>query len=182
LIAEVARSGTRHTVEARRDGDGWIVTVDGRELAVDAVHVEGRWSLLIRPNAGSAFSRTGIGPAARSYEVSVEPPDAGECLVFVNGHAIPLAIEDPREAFARRSHAAGDADARSVNVAAPMPGRVVKVLVKSGDIVAARQPLVIIEAMKMENELRAPRAGTVADVRVSEGQSVEAHAVLVILE
>jgi biotin carboxyl carrier protein len=63
-----------------------------------------------------------------------------------------------------------------------MPGRVVKVLVKSGDTVAARQPLVIVEAMKMENELRAPRAGTVADVRVSEGQSVEANAVLVVLE
>jgi len=56
------------------------------------------------------------------------------------------------------------------------------VLVAPGDAVAARQPLVIVEAMKMENELRAPRAGTVASVRVSEGQSVEAHAVLVVLE
>jgi biotin carboxyl carrier protein len=182
LIAEIARSGTRHTVEARRDGDGWIVTVDGREVAVDAVDVDGRWSMLVRPDVVSGSSRTGIGPAACSYEVSVEPPDAGECLVVVNGHAVPLAIADPREAFARRSHAAGEADARSVNVVAPMPGRVVKVLVKSGDIVAARQPLVIVEAMKMENELRAPRAGTVADVRVSEGQSVEAHSVLVVLE
>jgi biotin carboxyl carrier protein len=179
LIAEI--SGTRHAVEARRDGDGWIVTVDGRELAVDAVHVDGRWSLLISPHVVSGLSRSGIGPAARSYEVSVEPPDAGECLVVVNGHSVPLALVDPREAFARRSHA-GEADARSVNVAAPMPGRVVKVLVKSGDIVAARQPLVIVEAMKMENELRAPRAGTVADVRVSEGQLVEAHAVMVVLE
>ena len=182
MIAEIARSGTRHTVEARRDGDGWIVTVDGRELAVDAVHVDGRWSLLIGPSVVRGVRGTGIGPAARSYEVSVEPADAGESLVFVNGYAIPVAIADPREAFAHRSHAAGDVDTRSVNVAAPMPGRVVKVLVTSGDIVAARQPLVIVEAMKMENELRAPRAGTVADVRVSEGQSVEAHAVVVVLD
>jgi len=63
-----------------------------------------------------------------------------------------------------------------------MPGRVEKELVAPGDAVAARQPLVIVEAMKMENELRAPRAGTVASVRVSDGQSVEANAVLVVIE
>ena len=62
-----------------------------------------------------------------------------------------------------------------------MAGRVVKVLVKTGEAVAARQPLVVVEAMKMENELRAPRDGTVAEVRVSEGSSVEANAVLVVL-
>jgi biotin carboxyl carrier protein len=145
------------------------------------VHVDGRWSLLISPDVVSGFSRTGTGPA-RSFEASVEVPDAGEWLVCVNGHTIPLAIADPREAFASRSHAAAGGDARSANVAAPMPGRVVKVLVKPGDAVAARQPLVIVEAMKMENELRAPRAGTVAEVRVREGQSVEANAVLVVLE
>jgi biotin carboxyl carrier protein len=181
LIAEIARSGTRHTVEARRDGDTWIVTLDGRALAVDAVHVDGRWSMLVSPVV-SGSSRAGIRPAARSYEVSVAAPDAGECLVWVNGHTIPLAVVDPREVFSGRSHAAAGGDTRSANVTAPMPGRVVKVLVKPGDAVAARQPLVIVEAMKMENELRALRAGTVADVRVSEGQSVEANAVLVIME
>ena len=63
-----------------------------------------------------------------------------------------------------------------------MPGRIVKVLVKPGDVVAARQGVVIVEAMKMENELRAPRPGTVAEVRVTEGISVEANSVLVVLE
>jgi biotin carboxyl carrier protein len=62
-----------------------------------------------------------------------------------------------------------------------MPGRVVKVLVKPGDQVVARQGLVVVEAMKMENELRAPGPGTVAEVRASEGASVEANAVLVVL-
>jgi len=60
-----------------------------------------------------------------------------------------------------------------------MPGKIVKVLVESGAVVAARQPLVIVEAMKMENELRAPRPGTVTDVLVSEGALVEAGAPLV---
>ena len=63
-----------------------------------------------------------------------------------------------------------------------MPGRIVKVLVKAGDRVAGGQGLVVVEAMKMENELRAPRDGTVAAVRVSEGMSVDANAVLVVVE
>ena len=63
-----------------------------------------------------------------------------------------------------------------------MPGRVVKVLVKAGDRVTARQGLVVVEAMKMENELRAPGDAIVRDVRASEGASVEAGTVLVVLE
>jgi biotin carboxyl carrier protein len=62
-----------------------------------------------------------------------------------------------------------------------MPGRVVKVLVAVGDAVAARQGLVVVEAMKMENELRAPRAGRVSEVRVREGAPVEANTVLIVL-
>jgi pyruvate carboxylase subunit B len=60
-----------------------------------------------------------------------------------------------------------------------MPGRVVKVLVAPGDRVAAGQGLVVVEAMKMENEIRARHAGTVTEVRVREGEPVEARAVLV---
>ena len=63
-----------------------------------------------------------------------------------------------------------------------MPGRVMRVLVGPGDVVADRQSLVVVEAMKMENELRAPRAGVVAEVRVVEGMPVEARTVLVVLE
>ena len=63
-----------------------------------------------------------------------------------------------------------------------MPGRVVRVLVKPGDEVAARQGLVVVEAMKMENELAAPRAGRVKEVAVTEGQSVEAGRLLVVVE
>jgi biotin carboxyl carrier protein len=62
-----------------------------------------------------------------------------------------------------------------------MPGRVVKVLVAVGDAVAARQGLVVVEAMKMENELRAPRAGRVSEVRAREGAPVEANTVLIVL-
>jgi biotin carboxyl carrier protein len=67
-------------------------------------------------------------------------------------------------------------------VTAPMPGKVVKVLVSPGDEVEARQGLVVIEAMKMENELRAPRAGRVREVHVKEGAPVESGRLLVVLE
>jgi pyruvate carboxylase subunit B len=63
-----------------------------------------------------------------------------------------------------------------------MPGKVVRVLVKAGDTVKARQGLVVVEAMKMENELRAARDGRVRDVMVTEGQSVDAGAALAIIE
>jgi biotin carboxyl carrier protein len=63
-----------------------------------------------------------------------------------------------------------------------MPGRIARVLVKAGDAVAARQGLVVVEAMKMENELRSPRAGIVAEVRATAGALVEANAVLIVIE
>jgi biotin carboxyl carrier protein len=73
------------------------------------------------------------------------------------------------------------ADGGPQRVTAPMPGKIVKLLVKPGDKVQPRQGLVVVEAMKMENELRARAAGTVSEVRVAEGASVEAGAILVIL-
>ena len=67
-------------------------------------------------------------------------------------------------------------------LAASMPGKVVRVLVKTGDVVHARQPLVVVEAMKMENEMRAGRDGMVAEVHAREGHSVEAGALLLVIQ
>ena len=78
--------------------------------------------------------------------------------------------------------APGDAAGGASRLTAPMPGKVVRVLVAPGDQVEARQPLVVVEAMKMENELAAPRAGTVTEVPVTEGMSVEAGRLLAVIE
>ena len=67
-------------------------------------------------------------------------------------------------------------------IVAPMPGRLVRVLVSTGQDVQAGQGLVVVEAMKMENEIRAPRSGRVKDVPAREGQAVEAGALLVVVE
>ena len=112
----------------------------------------------------------------RSYEVALEAHD-GAGVAYVNGIAVPVTLP----ARARFGRSGGDAGNGSKRIVAPMPGRVIKVLVKPGDEVAARQPLVVVEAMKMENELRASGAGTVAEVKVVEGASVEANALLVVI-
>jgi biotin carboxyl carrier protein len=99
-------------------------------------------------------------------------------IVHVNGHSAPVTILDARR---RRRESGAGGSATPASVVAPMPGRIVKVLVATGDVVEAQQPLVVIEAMKMENELRAPRAGSVTDVRITQGMSVEANAVMMVI-
>jgi biotin carboxyl carrier protein len=169
LIVDIELEGTLHAVDVRRDGNTWVVTIGGRRIVASVAESGGRWSMLL------GESRTW-----RSYEVSIEGRGNGDHIVHVNGQAIPVSIVEPR-AVRRRAHVGERRDAGSVVIAAPMPGRIVKVLVKPGDIVAARQGVVVVEAMKMENELRATRAGTVAEVRVSEGMSVEARSILVVI-
>jgi len=169
---EVETGERRRTIEIRRSGRGWTVTLDGRPIAVDLARVGGRWSMLMRP--------ADTDKGGSSHEIAIERGGGGRLLVHVDGHAVPVAVLAPgRRKTPGREH--GAAASGPVMVAAPMPGRVVKVLVAPGDKVSARQGLVVVEAMKMENELRAPRAGTVAEVRVREGAPVEANVVLVVM-
>jgi len=100
--------------------------------------------------------------------------------VHVDGVPVEVSINQMRRTGV--TDAAHPADRGPQRVTAPMPGKIVKLLVKPGDKVQPRQGVVVVEAMKMENELRARTAGTVSEVRVREGASVEAGAILVILE
>jgi biotin carboxyl carrier protein len=117
----------------------------------------------------------------RALRVSLAPGSApGELLAYLSGRTVPIVVNGRRT-----GRAAADTGTDAVGeqkVIAPMPGRVVRVLVEMGDEVEARQPVVVVEAMKMENELRSPKAGRVKDVAVSAGASVEAGRVLVIVE
>ena len=81
----------------------------------------------------------------------------------------------------RRGKTARHADGEQ-RITAPMPGRIVRILAKPGDTVELRQPVIVIEALKMENELRAPKAGTIKEVAVETGASVEAGRLLVVIE
>ena len=113
--------------------------------------------------------------AVRTIAVTLGPTGEGEAVV--DGHGVPIVLAG-RRAGRRPALGATDGEQR---VVAPMPGKVIKVLVKPGDTVEPRQGLVVIEAMKMENELTAKRAGTISELSVSEGESVEAGRLLVVI-
>ena len=110
----------------------------------------------------------------RSYEARVEET-ATALVVVVEGRRFEIEARDPRR-FARKG-AGGGADGVQA-VAAPMPGKVVRVLAAVGDEVAAGQGLLVVEAMKMQNEMKAPRAGTVLSLAAAVGATVAAGEVL----
>ena len=121
---------------------------------------EGIWSILID---------------GRSYTVTIL--GAGE--VSVNGRVFHVDVSDPRELRGRRS-AADNSGPQSIT--APMPGRVIRVLVEAGQEAAAGQGLIVVEAMKMQNEMKAPRAGRVASVKAEAGATVSAGDILMVIE
>jgi biotin carboxyl carrier protein len=111
----------------------------------------------------------------RSYRATLGPP--GEMLV--NGYSLAVEAFDPRDAPARKS---GSLSHGRQQVAAPMPGKIVRTLVTPGDPVEEGQGLVVVEAMKMQNEMKSPKAGRVTEVRAKPGASVAAGEVLVVVE
>jgi biotin carboxyl carrier protein len=154
-------------VEVSSDGVEFQIKVGGEPLPVDAVEVApGRWSLL-------------VGPSRMSHDVRVDHDHAGVWTVFVDGRRVPVSVRQPgRTRAAGRAHHDADGPER---VSAPMPGKVVRLLVARGEAVTPGQGVAVVEAMKMENELRARRAGTVLDVLVREGAAVEAGAAVVVI-
>jgi biotin carboxyl carrier protein len=154
--------------DARRPGR-YRVTLDGHRLSVDARRLDaGRMSLVMLDGAGS------------SHEVTVLENGSGELLVGLRDGTVAATI-DGRRRRRGASDGAGTLHGEQ-RIVAPMPGRVVRVAVRPGDAVAAKQGLVVVEAMKMENELTSPKGGRVKEVAVSEGMSVEAGRLLVVVE
>ena len=173
-MIDVTTEGGSHHLDIRRDGAGWLVTLNGRTRRIDLRRDGSLWSLL-------DFGVVGLdapAPAARSHELAVDLRAGDEAWVHVDGR--PLRVQLPSLAPPRRRrHGGATAGGGSHRVVAPMPGRVVKVLVATGEHVTERQPLVVIEAMKMQNELRAAGTGVVGTVHAVEGALVDAGAPLI---
>lgn len=161
---EIALDGKAHRVELAQIGDRLRCTIDGVPLEADAVRIApGIFSILME---------------GESFEARVEPERRGLRLAVADKewHA---EVRDPREW--RRNHGGvAEAEGRQ-QVLAPMPGKIVRVLVHTGDAVDAKQGLFVVEAMKMQNEIRSPKSGTVERVLVMEGQTVNAGEVLSII-
>jgi biotin carboxyl carrier protein len=176
MIFDVAIGDRVRMVGVVRKGGVLHVDLDGRLHIVDARRVsESVMSMLVQ--------REGDAAPARSVDVAVATrPAAGDFDVHLDGRTIAVEIR-PAGSFGRqKKDRPGRPASGPQRITAPMPGKVVRVLVKPGDAVVARQGLVVVEAMKMENELRAARHGRVRDVAVTEGQSVDAGTVLLVVE
>jgi biotin carboxyl carrier protein len=161
---QIALNGKPHQVELARAGERMRCTIDGSPLEADAVQIApGIYSILID---------------GESLEARVEP-DGPTLRVTVGTREWQAEIRDPRE-WRRNRTGAADAEGRQ-QVLAPMPGKIVRVLIAAGGTVETKQGLFVVEAMKMQNEIRSPKAGTVERLLVKEGQTVNAGEVLAII-
>jgi biotin carboxyl carrier protein len=122
---------------------------------------------------------------ARTREFGIASTGAGALRIITGGRDFHATVLSDGTSHQRHPHraerAAAPVEGRQT-VVATMPGRIVRVLVATGDRVTARQAVVVVEAMKMENEMRAPKDGVVREVRVTPGAVIEAGAVLVVID
>ncbi len=181
---EVDIAGRLCQVIVRRTDDTFVVSVDGREWMVDAARVDGATLSLCLATAGLAGSGGQATNAAagrilsREVTLAADGP-SGQTRVSVGARPVQVSLNGRRRWG--RGETGGPSGTGPQRLTAPMPGKIVRLLVKAGDVVAARQPIVVVEAMKMENELGAPGAGRVTDLHVREGQLVDAGAVLAVI-
>jgi biotin carboxyl carrier protein len=166
LIATAGGREIEISVEPGDDGR-WRVVIDGAERAVDAKQVRpGTWSLVID---------------GRAYLVDLDKRKAGTALSSRLAETVATIEDARRKRLAKAAHREGLASAGE-DLRAPIAGKVVKLLVEVGAQVAAGQGVIVLEAMKMENELVAERGGTVASIHKQAGQSVETGDLLVTLK
>jgi biotin carboxyl carrier protein len=164
MTYDVSIDGKSYRLELSRDDGKWLCRVEGREIPVDAV--------LARPDVLSLR----IGNQA--YEVKCERV-GGEQHLWVGSRRFNIEVRDPRS-LRGRVRTTDDSGPRKLT--APMPGKVVRILVSAGVEVEAGAGILVVEAMKMQNELKSPKKGTIQKIFVSEGATVNSGDVLAIVE
>ncbi|MBA2380456.1 MAG: acetyl-CoA carboxylase biotin carboxyl carrier protein subunit [Blastocatellia bacterium] len=164
LKAEV--NGETVDVEVRREGSKVWASVDGLEYELDVTEPEdGVYSMIDH---------------GRVHEASVQPAAGGGYAVTMDGAVTDIKIFDPRKLRGAGADAAAADGLAEIKTA--MPGKVVRVLVNEGDAVEKGEGVVVVEAMKMQNELKSPKAGTVKSINAGEGSIVAAGDVLAVID
>lgn len=159
------------------------LTIGGKSRTIEAASREGRREFTLDGKARNADC-VAIAPGlysilldGRSFEAQVREA-AGEIVVTIQGREFAFGVDDPREW--RKRGASLEAEGKQ-QVVASMPGKIVRVLVAAGQAVKSGQGIVVVEAMKMQNELRSPKTGKVERLLVKEGQAVSAGDVLAVI-
>lgn len=166
ILLHGASGQKKRTVELEPKGDGYRILLDGQAVSADAT--------LIAPNTISILL------GGQSFEVHVTPSLDGKIKLQSGPHEFTAETQDPR-AWRGRRQGALEAEGRQ-QIVAPMPGKVIRLLVNVGDEVEVGQGLVVVEAMKMQNEIRSPKKGKVERLLTKEGQNVNAGDVLAWVE
>jgi biotin carboxyl carrier protein len=164
MLYDVTIDGKSYRLELNRAEGRWSCRLDGRAVEVDAV--------LARPDVLSLR----IGNMA--YEVKSERV-ANDLHLWVGSSRFAVEVHDPRS-LRGRAHTGDDHGPRKIT--APMPGKVVRLLVREGDEVEPGTGVAVVEAMKMQNEIRSTKKGTIKKILVSAGAAVNAGDVLAIVE
>ena len=164
MTYEIAIDGKCYRLDLSQAGGRWSCRVDASEIEMDAV--------LARPNVLSL--RIGN----KAYEVKCERV-GGDVHIWVGSQRFAAEVRDPRS-LRGRALAADDQGPKKLT--APMPGKVVRVLLSPGTAVEAGAGVLVVEAMKMQNEVKSPKKGTIQKILVSEGAAVNAGDVLAIVE
>jgi len=163
---EVLLAGKTRVVELTRQDGAWKISLDGNTLDANAVEVA--------PNIFSVLL------SGDSHQIRIAPRADGTLTLHTGLAEYHAEVTDPRSWRGRRQGAV-EAEGRQL-ITAPMPGKVVRLLVKQGDSVEAGQGLLVVEAMKMQNEIRSPKSGKIEKLFAQEGQPVNAGEVLLWVE
>jgi len=164
MTYEIAIGGKSYRLDLSQAEGRWSCRVDGREVEVDAV--------LARPNVLSLRIDN------KAYEVKCERV-GGDVHIWVGSQRFAVDLRDPRS-LRGRTRAVDDHGPKKLT--APMPGKVVRILLTQGTDVEAGTGVLVVEAMKMQNEVKSPKKGTIQKILVSEGTAVNAGDVLAIVE
>ena len=161
-------SGQNHELIVRREGDTVFAQVDGRAYELE-VHGAAKGEYLL-------FEGTSV----HNCRVETHPPQPEQFVVHVGTRSYQIKLVDPRRLS--RSTTSGTQHHGSAEIIASMPGKVVRLLVEIGAHVEAGAGIMVVEAMKMQNEMKAPRAGVVVSINLEEGATVNAGDVLAVIE
>ncbi len=170
---EIEIADRRRAVSVDVDGACYVVRVDGVPRRVDVARSDAGVYSLIFPDENGMKA-----------EVSIRRDEkAGDLIIRIDGvtlrSRLPVADDSRARSGGRSSTASGQNG--NNRVTAPMPGKIIRILVAPGDVVRARQAVAVMEAMKMENEIRATGDGVVREIPVTEGTSIEAGTVICVI-